>query len=203
MRPFKFLSRFAAVFVIVAATTYSTGYLARIPDHGRTGGTFHEGAPFTYRASDSSVEWDMDSRERFDATALAANLGLIAFISLVTALQWSRASQPRDPSQPLRLPLGAEPLPPTATARNNPRLRRMAIRSTAALTLTLVGAFMGMGVVFGLLAGWWYGGRLCDQYEMFGHSSHWTAIAARKIGPAVVVASMLATMGVFLHWGIR
>lgn len=198
----KTLARFATVFVLLLFTTDSSEGLARSVDGGMVGGTSYEGAPFAYRASPPTSELGTGSRDRSDSAARAANFGLLALISLVAALRWSRASRPSEPAKPMRLPLGAEPLPPGATTRNNPRLRSMAIQSGVALGLCIVGAFLPVALLCGLLPGWWYGGRLCSGYEMLGRSPSWMAIAAWKIGPAMVVASALAAAGVFLRWGI-
>jgi hypothetical protein len=188
------------IFAIVLGTARSTEWLLRIHDEGRVGASTYEGAPFSYRVLHPASVEGTRSRVEFDRAAYAANLGLFAVLGLLAAIHWSHAARSSGPSKPVRLPLGAEPLPPQASAHDHPRLRRMAIRSAACLTMTMAGAFLGLGVIVGLLGGW-YGSRLCLQYEMLGRQPAWMATTAREIGPAIALTSLLAAMGVLLHWG--
>lgn len=202
MRWSALVVRALVVFAVVTAAGWSTEQWARADEAGRVGGSTREGAPFTYRVhriDSSEGGW---SSTRFDGTAFAANLGVFGIIALGSAAHWSRSGRSTERGKPMRLPLGAEPLPPEATARNEPRLRTLMLHGMVALAFTLVGALLGLGLVLGLL-GWWYGGRLCSRYAMLGRGPSWHAMTVRALGLPVVLTSLLSLLGVLLGWGVR
>lgn len=195
-----FTVRVLVAFVVVTAAGWSTEQQSRSYED-RVAGSIYEGAPFAYRVHRVDSSEDGWSSTRFDRTALAANFGVFAIISLVSAIHWSRAQRSTKPGAPMRLPLGAEPLPPEATVHDEPRLRRLALRGMVALVITLAGALLGLGLVLGLM-GWWYGERLCSRYAALGRPPEWHAVVVRELGPPVALASLLALLGVLFGWGV-
>lgn len=202
MRWSAFIVRTLVILAILTAAAWSTEQRARTYEGEHVGGSTREGAPFAYRVHRVDSSEDGRSSTRFDRTAFAANLGVLASIALASAAHWSRATGSREPHTPMRLPLGAEPLPPGATVRNEPRLRRLAVRGVVAVVVTLAGALLGLGVGLGLL-GWWYGARSCSRYAMLGRAPTWPAVVARELGPPVALTSLLALLGVLLGWGVQ
>jgi hypothetical protein len=198
-----FVVRALVIFAVLAAAAWSTEQWARPHEGNRVGGSStRKGAPVAYRvhrADSSELGW---SSTRFDRAALAANIGVFAIIALASAAHWSRAARSTEPGMPMRLPLGAVPLPPEATTRNEPRLRRLALHGLGSLLLTLAGALLGLGLVLGLV-GWWYGEHLCSRYAMLGRRPDWRAMAARELGLPVALTSLLALLGVLLGWGVQ
>lgn len=197
-----FIVRGVAVFMLLTATAWSTEQWSRAHEEARVGGSDREGAPFTYRVHRQDSSEDGRSSTRFDWPALAANIGVFGILALASAAHWSRASRPTAPGTPRRLPLGAEPLPPEATVRSEPRLRRLALRGVVSLVITLAGALLGLGLVLGLL-GWWLGARSCAEYTMFGRRPEWHAMASRELGPPILLTSLLVVLGVLLGWGVQ
>jgi hypothetical protein len=115
----KLLARTFAVFVVVMATAHGTERWLRSADDSLVGNfAIREGAPFVHEVT--YYHCHGASRTYTEPVFLAANLGLFAAIALVSATLWSRSS----PSGPLRLPLGADPLPLDATARDEPLCSR-------------------------------------------------------------------------------
>lgn len=202
MRRAVFVIRALVVFAVLAAAGWSTEQWARMGQTGRVGGSTRQGAPFTYRVHRIDSSEDGQSSTRFDGAALAANLGMLGIMALASAAHWGHRGRSTAPGMPMRLPLGAEPLPPEANVRNEPRLRHLALRGRVALVVTVVGAILGLGLVLGIV-GWSYGGRLCTRDSMLGRAPRWSAVAVREIGPPVAVTSLLALLGVLLGWGIR
>lgn len=202
MRWPSFFARALVIFAILTAAAWSTEHWSRKHEDARVGGSIHEGAPFAYRVyrvDSSEIGW---STTELDRMVLAANIGVFAIIALVSAIHWLRAETSAEPGTPMRLPLGADPLPPEATARTEPRLRRLALHGMVSLAVTLAGALLGLGVMFGLV-GWWYGERLCSRYTMFGRRPDWHAMATRELGAPVLLTSFLVLLGVLLGWGVQ
>ena len=197
-----FVVRALVTFAVLAAAGWSTEQWSRAHEEDRVGGSTHEGAPFAYRVYRVDSSELGRSSTKFDRNALVANVGVFAVIALVSAAHWSRARRSTEPGTPMRLPLGAEPLPPEATARSEPRLRRLALHGMVALVITLAGALLGLGLGLGLV-GWWYGERLCSRYAMLGRRPDWHAVAARELGPPVALTSLLALVGVLFGWGVQ
>jgi hypothetical protein len=198
-----FSVRALVLFAVLTAAAWTTEQWARQPEGNRVGGSItHEGAPFAYRVHRGDSSEHGRSTTKLDHTALAANVGVFAIIALASAAHWSRAARPTEPGMPMRLPLGAEPLPPEATAHSEPQLRRLATHGMVSLVLALAGALLGLGMVLGLVA-WWYGDHVCSRYARLGRRPEWHALAARELGPPVVLTSLLALLGVLLGWGMQ
>lgn len=202
MRWSAFAVRTLVIFAVLTAAAWSTEQWSRAEEPGRVGGSTRQGAPFTYLVHRVDSSEDGGSSTRFDGTAFAANLGVFGIIALGSAAHWARSGRSTEPGKPMRLPLGAEPLPPEATVRSEPRLRCLAVRDMVALVLAIAGALVGLGVVLGLIGGW-VGARSCTQYRMLGRRPEWHAMAGRELGPPVALASLLALLGVLLGWGVH
>ncbi|MEX1365580.1 MAG: hypothetical protein AB1Z98_20800 [Nannocystaceae bacterium] len=186
------------LFVYVCARTSEE--VLRKDEREMVGGTQYYGAPYVY-ASLGPVEQDEDGVFSVDIIEPSVHWRNVAFfcaVGLIGALRLPPIPRPGTALRPLRLPLGATPIPEEVKTLEDPRLLWLAFNSAVCLLYVLAGSLHGYGMIVGPI-GWIHASVVRGRYPRYGRRFTWLSTTAR----AMATAATLCGVGVYLGVALR